>query len=68
MKKNCKVPDDCWGCIEYSNCRIIEQYKATHQLPILSTIVMAMVVATTVFGIAWIVSKWIRIISTYLPF
>ncbi len=66
--KNCKVPDDCWKCIEYDECRVIDEYKETHQLPILSTILIAVLVATTVFGIAYLVSKCIRIISTSLPF
>lgn len=66
--KDCNVPDDCWECIEYNNCRVIEEYKETHKLPILPMIIMAGFVSTTIFGIAWIISKWIKIISTSLPF
>lgn len=66
--KNCKVPDDCWGCIEYDECRIIEGHKETHRLPIIPTVAIAIVIATTTLGIVYLVMKCIKITLTYLPF
>lgn len=68
MALNCRIPDDCWGCVEYDNCKQIESWKETHRLPIVPVIGMAAAVFAISFGVIYGAVKCIKAALTFLPF
>lgn len=64
----CKIPDDCWGCAEYDECKRIESWKETHRLPIIPVIGMAAVIFLIAFGVIYGAVKCIKMALTQLPF
>ena len=65
---DCRIPDDCWGCVEYDNCKHIESWKETHQLPIVPMIWMAVAVFAISFVVIYGAVRCIKAASTFLPF
>lgn len=65
---NCKIPDDCWGCVEYDNCKQIESWNETHRLPIVPVIGMAVVVFAMAFGVIYGAVRCIKAALTFSPF
>lgn len=66
--KNCNVPDDCWKCGWFDECKTIDEYKRSHPLPILPTVAIAILVVAISSGLVYLVAKCIRIILTSLHF
>lgn len=65
---NCKIPDDCWECTKYDECKHIESWKETHKLPVIQMLGMAAVVFAISFGVIYGAVKCIKMALTQLPF